>query len=81
VARCLRTFAPIHHLHLLGTFTVQKDAEQSIYDFDQIMIGSDHRTITANDYIKLFKKYHQNIMQFKDQDNVIVITHFPFSLS
>ena len=55
----------------------QKDAEQSIYDFDQIMIDSDHRTITANDYIELFKKYHENIMKFKDQDNVIVITHFP----
>ena len=36
----------------------QKDAEQSIYDFDQIIINSDNRTITADDYIKLFKKYH-----------------------
>jgi Icc-related predicted phosphoesterase len=41
------------------------------------MIGNDNRTITADDYIALFKRYHQNIMQFKGQDNVIVITHFP----
>lgn len=55
----------------------KEDAEQSIYDFDQIMINSDNRTITADDYITLFQRYHQNIMQFKGQDNVIVITHFP----
>ena len=55
----------------------KKDAEQSIYDFDQIMISSDNRPITADDYITLFQRYHQNIMQFKGQDNVIVITHFP----
>ncbi len=55
----------------------KKDAEQSIYDFDQIMISTDHRPITADDYITLFQRYHQNIMQFKGQDNVIVITHFP----
>lgn len=55
----------------------KKDAEQSIYDFDQIMISSDNRPITADDYITLFQLYHQNIMQFKGQDNVIVITHFP----
>ena len=55
----------------------KKDAEQSIYDFNQIMIGNDNRTITADDYRALFKRYHQNIMQFKGQDNVIVITHFP----
>ncbi len=55
----------------------KKDAEQSIYDFNQIIIGNDNRNITADDYIALFKRYHQNIMQFKGQDNVIVITHFP----
>ncbi|MFW1889993.1 metallophosphoesterase family protein [Acinetobacter johnsonii] len=55
----------------------KKDAEQSIYDFNQIRIGNDNRTITADDYRALFKRYHQNIMQFKGQDNVIVITHFP----
>lgn len=55
----------------------KKDAEQSIYDFDQIMISNDNRPITADDYITLFQLYHQNIMQFKGQDNVIVITHFP----
>lgn len=55
----------------------QKDAEQSIYDFDQIMISNENRPITADDYIELFKKYHQNIMQFRGQDDVIVITHFP----
>ncbi|UDM38924.1 metallophosphoesterase [Acinetobacter haemolyticus] len=55
----------------------KEDAEQSIYDFDQIMISSDNRTITADDYIALFQRYHQNIMQFRGQDHVIVITHFP----
>ncbi|WOE32917.1 MULTISPECIES: metallophosphoesterase [unclassified Acinetobacter] len=55
----------------------KKDAEQSIYDFERIMIGASNRTITADDYILLFQRYYQNIMQFKDQENVIVISHFP----
>ena len=55
----------------------KKDAEQSIYDFDQIMIGTNNRSITTDDYIILFQRYHQNIMQFKGQNNVVVITHFP----
>ncbi|MDM1328932.1 metallophosphoesterase family protein [Acinetobacter indicus] len=70
-----RTNSPLTTPSMLENY--KKDAEQSIYDFYQIMIDNDHRTITANDYIELFKKYHENIMKFKDQDNVIVITHFP----
>ena len=41
------------------------------------MISNENRPITADDYIKLFKKYHQNILKFRGQDHVIVVTHFP----
>jgi predicted phosphohydrolase len=55
----------------------KKDAEQGIYDFQKIMINPENRAITADDYIELFQRYHQNIMQHRGLENVIVVTHFP----
>ncbi|QOW47659.1 MULTISPECIES: metallophosphoesterase [Acinetobacter] len=59
----------------------KKDAEQSIYDFQKITIEPGNTYIRADDFIMLFEQYYQNIMQFKNQGNVIVVTHFPPNLA
>ena len=55
-------------------------AEQGIYDF--IAIRSDvNKFITADEYVTMFNKTYDNINKYKNQDNVIVVTHFPPSVA
>ena len=55
----------------------KKEAERCVYDFEKITIGKQHQHITAEKYIDLFQQHYQNIMQYKNQKNVVVVTHFP----
>lgn len=55
-------------------------AEKGIYDF--IAIRSDvNKFITADEYVTMFNKTYNNINKYKNQDNVIVVTHFPPSVA
>lgn len=50
-------------------------AEQSVYDFYQVMYKD--KLVCANDYHTLFNQYYNNIQKYKNKDKVVVVTHFP----
>lgn len=55
-------------------------AQHGIYDF--ISIRSNVNTfITADEYTTMFNKTLNNINKYKNQENVIVVTHFPPSVA
>lgn len=54
---------------------VVKDSFRGFPDFR--FIANEGKTLTPNDYITLFNKQYNHINQYRHQDNVVVVTHFP----
>lgn len=55
----------------------QQIAQNFIYDFKKITIGEDHKFVTPDDFVDLFNESYNYINEYRHEDNVIVITHFP----
>lgn len=55
----------------------QQIAQDFIYDFKKITIGENQKFITPDDFVSYFNACFAFISQYKNQDNVIVVTHFP----
>lgn len=57
-------------------YTVNKQvARHGIYDF--LTVQYRNRTVLPDDYVTLFNMYYNNIMKYKKENKVIVVTHFP----
>lgn len=68
------TFDQKHHEVIKQS---QQIAQDFIYDFKKISIGQDQRNITPDDFEALFNQCFEFINQYRHQENVIVVTHFP----
>ena len=55
----------------------QQIAQNFIYDFKKITIEEEQRIITPDDFVSLFNENYAFINQYRDQDKVVVVTHFP----
>lgn len=55
-------------------------AERGIYDFIAIL-SKNNKFIKAEEYVTLFNKTLNNIDQYRNKENVVVLTHFPPHLS
>ena len=62
----------------LDIYTHKDNAEKFIYDFKSI--GYNGSLIKADNYITEFNKQWNWIQNYKDRDDVIVLTHFPPNL-
>lgn len=57
-------------------FTSNKQiARHGIYDF--LAIKNRNRILVPDDYVTLFNMHYNNIMKYKKQNKVVVVTHFP----
>ena len=57
----------------------RKIAKESINDFRLILYKQ--RLISPRNYRDLFNKTYQNILKYKDKEDVVVVTHFPPHIS
>lgn len=62
----------------LSKYSYKKIASNSVIDFNHIY-SKDNILITPNDYEKMHNKEWSYFSEYKDKENVILITHFPMS--
>lgn len=55
----------------------QKIAQDWVLDFKKIRSGQQDEVLTPQDYVAYFDACLAHILQYKDQDKVVVVTHFP----
>lgn len=55
----------------------KRTAQAWVHDFSQVLTSKPDRLVTPEDYVTFFNMHYNNIMKYKNKENVVVVTHFP----